>query len=113
MIGFYPINHHMNPRSPPEMTSCSGELLGRPMPLTLSGCAAACDQQTKPRCIAFQYNQIMDGEKQRPLCFLLEKVKAVRTYDCNTLKDMQGDYALMETKALRGKKDSSSKRDMC
>lgn len=116
LVGFYPITYYMDSTSRPEMSTCKGEMLGRPMVLTLSGCAEACDQITQPlRCAAFQYFQIMDGEKQRPVCFLYSEVMEVRTYKCDKfLSDMLSDIQVSSRSKLRGNVSApTNKLDLC
>merc|ERR1719443_795231 len=85
------------------------------MVLSLSGCAAACEMQMKPRCAGFQYFQIMDGEMQRPLCFLLQKLEAVRTYECKVLEEGSLLQAKNSTagRSLRGPSESARGMDIC
>eukprot|EP00746_Dinoflagellata_sp_MGD_P002581 gnl/MRDRNA2_/MRDRNA2_105055_c0_seq1.p1 gnl/MRDRNA2_/MRDRNA2_105055_c0~~gnl/MRDRNA2_/MRDRNA2_105055_c0_seq1.p1 ORF type:complete len:715 (+),score=144.01 gnl/MRDRNA2_/MRDRNA2_105055_c0_seq1:168-2312(+) len=90
VVGFVPVLYKIKPDDRPEfnvMSSCAGEPLGRPMPLKLPGCAMACDLLTNPRCVGFQYFQMMDGDEQKPLCFLFKEVKTIRSYRCNRLQD--------------------------
>jgi len=83
LVGFYPAIYMKNSEAPEEMSSCKGELLGRPKPIPFSACAEACDQIHTPfRCAGFQYFQFMDGDKQIPLCFLFKEMEEVRQYRC-------------------------------
>jgi len=83
VVGFYPAIYMLDEVAPEEMSSCEGQLLGRPKPLPFSSCAEACDQITSPsRCAGFQYFQFMDGDKQIPLCFLFKELLKVRSYRC-------------------------------
>jgi hypothetical protein len=97
VVGFYPAIYMQDPTFPEEMSSCKGELLGRPKPIPFSSCAEACDQTVHPtRCAGFQYFQFMDGDKQMPLCFLFEKLEEVRTYRC---KELHGGLVLDQEKS--------------
>lgn len=88
--GFVPILYKIRPDDNPEftvMSSCTGSGMGRPMPLKLPGCAMACELMHDPRCVGFQYFQMMDGDEQKPLCFLFHEIETIRTYRCDMLKD--------------------------
>jgi len=102
-VGFYPAIYMMNQIAPEEMSSCKGELLGRPKPIPFSSCAEACDQITQPvRCAGFQYFQFMDGDTQYPLCYLFSEMEEVRTYRC---KELRGGLVLdQEQKQEQAKK---------
>jgi len=104
IIGFVPVLYKINPVADGGMSSCEGEPLGRPMPLKLPGCAMACDVMKEPRCAGFQYFQMMDGDVQKPLCFLFHKIKDVRAYRCTSLDLMKGPEekkgAFIEEKAI-------------
>merc|ERR1719265_2433016 len=97
----------MNPTAEPEMSSCTGRPVGKPMPLPLSACAEACDQQITPpnRCTAFQYFQIQEGDKQMPLCFLFREIETIRSYRCSGLQSLVQTGA-----ALRGNVVSNAKK---
>lgn len=85
IVGFAPVLYKIQPVENPEftwMSSCAGEGLGRPMPLTLPGCAMACELMTDPLCVGFQYFQTMDGDSQKPLCFLFKEIETIRSYRC-------------------------------
>merc|ERR1719313_438648 len=90
MLGYYPALYSMNPLAKPEMSSCTGTPVGKPMSLPLSGCAEACNRMVTPpyRCTAFQYFQIQDGDKQKPLCFLLREIETIRSYRCEGLPSL-------------------------
>merc|ERR1719217_114777 len=83
--GFVPILYKIRPDDNPEftvMSSCTGSGMGRPMPLKLPGCAMACELMHDPRCVGFQYFQMMDGDSQKPLCFLFKEIETIRSYRC-------------------------------
>lgn len=93
LVDFYPAPYYKDTDAPEEMSSCGGEVAGRPMPIPLGLCAEACDRMTYPvRCAAFQYFQMLDGDTVKPLCFLFKEVTSIRTYRC----DMIGDSFLQE-----------------
>merc|ERR1719387_1451554 len=78
----------MNSQAEAEMSTCTGTLVAKPMAVTLSGCAEACNRMVTPphRCTAFQYFQIQDGDKQMPLCFLLKEIETIRSHRCELLQ---------------------------
>merc|ERR1719316_2470468 len=89
------------------------------MPLTLPGCAMACELMTDPLCVGFQYFQTMDGDNQKPLCFLFKEIESIRSYRCGSLPTLtQTDVATTNTRATQGKsllsqeKTNSSKISM-
>lgn len=90
LVMYYPALYAMNPMAAPEMSTCTGEPVGKPMAVTLSGCAEACNRQVTPpfRCTAFQYFQIQDGDSLMPLCFLFREIKTIRKYRCNGLSSL-------------------------
>merc|ERR1719313_1211514 len=90
LVGYYPALYSMNSLADPEMSSCTGTPVGKPMSLPLSGCAEACNRQVTPpfRCTAFQYFQIQDGDSLMPLCFLFREIKTIRKYRCNGLSSL-------------------------
>jgi len=117
---YYPAIYVANQGATPEMSSCEGELVGRPMPLPLASCAEACNQQLHPeRCVAFQYFQIMDGDEQKPLCFMFKEITRAHTYRCNMLptrmptslaQEKENHVTNTTQSQLRGK-DASAKHD--
>merc|ERR550537_1875046 len=105
LVGYYPALYSMNPMAEPEMSSCTGTPVGKPMSVPLSGCAEACNREVTPpfRCTAFQYFQIQEGDKQMPLCFLFREIETIRSYRCDSLHSgLFRSFAQTNT-ALRGK----------
>jgi len=109
LVGYYPALYSQNPQADPEMSTCTGRAVGKPMPLPLSACAEACNQEITPpyRCTAFQYFQIQEGDKQMPLCFLIKEIESIRSYRCAGLPNfMQTDTALQKKSVFRSGKNN-------
>jgi len=100
LVMYYPALYSMNPMAPPEMSTCTGTPVGKPMSVPLAGCAEACNRMITPpyRCTAFQYFQIQDGDKQMPLCFLFREIDTIRSYRCDALPSLA-----QSNTSLRGK----------
>merc|ERR1719428_200314 len=100
LVMYYPALYSMNPLAKPEMSTCTGKPVGKPMPIPLNQCAEACNRKITPpyRCTAFQYMQIQDGDKQMPLCFLLTEIDTITTYRCAGLSSLE-----QTSNSLRGK----------
>merc|ERR1719387_1539371 len=109
LLNYLPATYYADKTAPPEMISCQGKLVGRPMPLPLAGCAEACNQVKFPiRCAAFQYFQIMDGDVQKPLCFMYQEIDAATTYRCEGHGlHMDGFLQVNATRNFRGHDASS------
>merc|ERR1719335_1963222 len=101
---YYPALYSLNSMAEPEMSTCTGPPVGKPMSVPLSGCAEACNREITPpyRCTAFQYFQIQDGDEQKPLCFLLREIDTIRSYRCEGLPSLA-----QTNSALRGDKSAS------
>lgn len=129
LVMYYPALYFINPMADPEMSVCTGKPVKKPMVTTLSGCAEACNREVTPphRCTAFQFFQLMDGDSQKPLCFLFKEIESIRSYRCGSLPSLtQTDVALRgkftattNTRATQGKsllsqeKTNSSKVELC
>merc|ERR1719159_1468660 len=55
LIMYYPTLYYKNQLADPEMSTCTGSPVGKPMVVPLSGCAEACNREITPpyRCTAF------------------------------------------------------------
>merc|ERR1719271_1525271 len=84
LVGYYPALYSINP-----------------MVLPLSGCAEACNRMITPpyRCTAFQYFQIQEGDKQKPLCFLFREIETIKSYRCGLPSLAQTNIALRGVKS--------------
>jgi len=115
LVGYYPALYSMNPMAEPEMSTCTGRPVGKPMPLPLSGCAEACNRQITPpnRCTAFQYFQIQEGDEQMPLCFLFREIETIKSYRCDMLPSLtQKGAVLRGTTASNEKKTNQTREEM-
>jgi hypothetical protein len=112
LVAFHPVLWSIDSKAPPAMSSCAGKALGAPKPLSLGACARACSNRNrKPRCVAFQYYQVMEEGEQLPMCVLLEKIESVRSYRCNVLPDgLLQLQSLASRNKLRGPGTNSSAR---
>jgi len=90
LVMYYPALYYINQLADPEMSSCTGPPVGKPMSVPLSGCAEACNRMVTPpyRCTSFQYFQIQEGDKQKPLCFLFREIESIRSYRCEGLPSL-------------------------
>merc|ERR1719160_1106322 len=97
---YYPTLYYKNQLADPEMSTCTGSPVGKPMVVPLSGCAEACNREITPpyRCTAFQYFQVQDGDKQMPLCFLFREIDTITSYRCKNLPNLA-----QTSTGLRGK----------
>merc|ERR1719335_1430933 len=110
LVMYYPALYSMNPMAKPEMSTCTGKPVGKPMSVPLSGCAEACNRRITPpyRCTAFQYFQIMDGDKQKPLCFLFREIETIRSYRCAGLPSLtQTNTGLREKSVVSANKTTA------
>jgi hypothetical protein len=87
---YYPLQYGLEfeGRSPSSwtmtMSSCGGEAIGKPMPLPLAQCAAACERAVHPqRCVGYQHFSfgVSKGFKW-PVCVLFREIKSLVEYDC-------------------------------
>merc|ERR1719335_1432740 len=101
LVMYYPALYSMNPMAEPEMSTCTGRPVGKPMVVPLSGCAEACNRMITPpyRCTAFQYFQIHEDGKQKPLCFLFREIETIRSYRCGLPSLAQTNIALRGVKS--------------
>merc|ERR1719174_3571830 len=101
LVMYYPALYYINQLADPEMSSCTGPPVGKPMSVPLSGCAEACNRMVTPpyRCTAFQYFQIQDGDKQKPMCFLFREIETIRSYRCGLPSLAQTNIALRGVKS--------------
>merc|ERR1719310_1027758 len=65
VVGFYPAIYMIDQVAPEEMSSCKGELLGRPKPIPLCFLFSELEEVRQYRCKAFEGGLVLDQEKTK------------------------------------------------
>jgi len=108
---YYPLQYGLEfeGRSPSSwtttMSSCDGEAIGKPMPLTLAQCAAACEKAVYPqRCVGYQhYSFGGKGDFKWPVCVLFTEIKSLVEYQCLFLTQYySGMWSFMQEEVQEG-----------
>merc|ERR1719159_198286 len=98
---FAPLPYALKSTEDPHMSSCFGEMIGKPMTGTFAECSQACDQMVHPEaCVAFQFFHMGGSEPDaggsqglmQPLCFMYKKIKSVVKYECSLDDTITSDY---------------------
>lgn len=98
---FAPLPYALKSTEDPHMSSCFGEMIGKPMTGTFAECSQACDQMVHPEaCVAFQFFHMGGSEPDaggaqglmQPLCFMYKKIKSVVKYECALDETITKDY---------------------
>jgi hypothetical protein len=86
---YYPLLYVIDKASAPKMSSCEGDVIGKPAVLTMPECAAACNGLVYPKkCMGYQFFQLGKSDELAPICFLFSSIKSVTSYECPFVDDL-------------------------
>jgi hypothetical protein len=86
---YYPLLYVIDKSTAPKMSTCEGDVIGKPAVLTLPECAAACNGLVYPqKCMGYQYFQLGKSDELGPICFLFSSIKTVTSYECPFVDDL-------------------------
>jgi len=88
----------IDPMGAPTMSTCTGNLVHAPGPLTMSQCAEFCDQTRYPtKCLGFQFflmgGQAGSSSPKGPLCYLFQSIEAIQTYKCPFIESLLAEVS--------------------
>lgn len=86
---YYPLLYVIDKESAPKMSTCEGDVIGKPAVLTMPECAAACNSLVYPaKCMGYQFFKLGNSDELGPICFLFSQIKSVTSYECPFVDDL-------------------------
>eukprot|EP00746_Dinoflagellata_sp_MGD_P065720 gnl/MRDRNA2_/MRDRNA2_27350_c0_seq1.p1 gnl/MRDRNA2_/MRDRNA2_27350_c0~~gnl/MRDRNA2_/MRDRNA2_27350_c0_seq1.p1 ORF type:complete len:985 (-),score=237.08 gnl/MRDRNA2_/MRDRNA2_27350_c0_seq1:114-3068(-) len=113
---YYPLLYVIDKSTAPKMSTCEGDVIGKPAVLTMPECAAACNSLVYPqKCMGYQYFQLGKSDELGPICFLFSTIKSITSYECPFVDDLsliQGANSSSKISLrTQGKKVAASKME--